>query len=168
MEAFIHITAWERKSPGRRVACALVRAAIASTVLILLIDLLGPPIGFSFLARSEARKFLGVKIVPMPLANYSVSDAPGTVLSCLGYEFEVPWNASFKQKAFGKGGTAQLQFDSGQSVTFIVPANQGGLLTEIVQDQSSDMKHLQLVFGDLMNRPAYGQSVCGTVEHGTP
>jgi len=84
-----------------------------------------------------------------------VSDAPGTVLSYFGYVFEVPWNASFKQK-LGKG-IVQLEFQSGQNVTFIVPANQGGLLTEIVQDESMHMKNLQVVFGDLMNRSAYDQ-----------
>jgi hypothetical protein len=90
-------------------------------------------------------------------ADYSVSNSKGTTLSYFGYEFEVPWNASFKQKASGKGGLVQLQFDSGQSVTFIVPANQGGLLTEIVQDGSLKMGDLQVVFGDLMNRSAYDQ-----------
>jgi hypothetical protein len=51
----------------------------------------------------------------------------------------------------------QLEFQWGQNVTFIVPANQGGLLTEMVQDESMHMKNLQVVFGDLMNRSAYDQ-----------
>lgn len=97
-----------------------------------------------------------MKVAPQPLSDYSVSDAPGTVLSYFGYEFEVPWNAGFKEKAFGKG-IVQLEFQSGQNVTFIVPTNQGGLLTEIVQDESMHMKNLQVVFGDLMNRSAYDQ-----------
>jgi hypothetical protein len=126
-------------------------------LLDVLINLLGPPIGIFFMARWEARKFPGVKVTPQPLSDYSVSNAPGTALSYFGYAFEVPWNASFKQKAFGKGGIVQLEFQSGQNVTFIVPANQGGLLTEMVQDESMHMKSLQVVFGDLMNRPAYDQ-----------
>jgi hypothetical protein len=98
-----------------------------------------------------------VKVAPQPLADYSVSDAQGTVLSYFGYEFEVPWNASFKQKAFGKGGIVQLEFESGQNVTLIVPTNQDGLLTEIVQDKSMHMNNLHVLFGDLMNRSPYGQ-----------
>jgi hypothetical protein len=98
-----------------------------------------------------------VKVAPQPLSDYSVSDAPRTVLSYFGYEFYVPWNAGFKEKVFGKAGRVQLEFQSGQNVTFIVPENQGGLLTELVQDESMHMKNLQVVFGDLMNRSAYDQ-----------
>jgi hypothetical protein len=78
-------------------------------------------------------------------------------LSYFGYEFEVPWNTSFKQKGPGKSSWVQLQFDSGQNVTFVVPEKQGGLLTEIVQDDSLKMSTLKLVFGDLMDRSAYDQ-----------
>ncbi len=134
-----------------------MRVGILIALLSVLIQLLGPPIGIFFTARWEARKFPGVKVAPQPLADYSVSDGPGAALSYFGYDFQVPWNASFKKKAFGKGGLVQLEFESGQNVTFIVPANQSGLLTEIVQDRSLNMKNLQLVFGDLMNRSAYDQ-----------
>lgn len=157
MGAFIHVTAWEQVSLWRRVLCAFVRVAILIAVLTVLINLLGPPIGIFFTARWETRKVPGVRVAPQPLVDYSVSDAQGTVLSYFGYQFEVPWNADFKQKAFGNGGIVQLEFQSGQNVTFIVPANQGGLLTEIVQDKSMHMNNLQAVFGDLMDRSAYDQ-----------
>jgi hypothetical protein len=160
MGSIIHVTAWERVSLWRRVLCAFVRVGILIGFVGVLIEILGPPMSIFFTARWEARKLPGVKVTPQPLLDYSVSDAPGTVLSYFGYEFEVPWNASFKQKGPGrpgKGGLVQLQFDSGQNVTFIVPANQGGLLTEIVQDDSLKMRNLELVFGDLMNRSAYDQ-----------
>lgn len=97
-----------------------------------------------------------MKVAPQALADYSVSDAPGTTLSYFGYEFEVPWNTRYTQKA-GKGGVALIKFESGQDVIFIVPANQDGLLAEIVQDRSSNLKGLQPVFGDLINRSAYDQ-----------
>jgi hypothetical protein len=86
-----------------------------------------------------------------------VSNASGTALSYFGYEFDVPWNTSFKEKGFSKNGIVQIEFESGQNVTFIVPKNQSGLLTEIVQDESMHMKNLQVVFGDLMNRSPYDQ-----------
>ena len=160
MRALIRVTAWERVSPWRRVLGALIRVGILIACLTVLINLLGPPIGISIMTRMEARKVPAVKIATQALADYSVSNSPGTTLSYFGYEFEVPWNTRFKQKGPGrpgKGGLVQLQFDSGQNVTFIVPANQGGLLTEIVQDDSLKMRDLQLVFGDLMNRSAYDQ-----------
>jgi hypothetical protein len=123
--------------------------------LTVLIDLLGPPITIFVTMRMEARRVPALKIATRKLADYSVSDAPGMKLSYFGYEFEVPWNASFKERV-GKG-LVQLKFQSGQDVLFIVPANQHGLLTEIVHDQSLKMGGLQLVFGDLMNRSAYDQ-----------
>jgi len=157
MGALIHVTAWERVSLWRRVPVAFARVAILIALLDVLINLLGPPVGIFFTSRWEARKVPGVKVAPHPLVDYSVSDAPGTALSYFGYEFEVPWNAGFKQKGLGKGGLVQLEFASGQNVTFIVPANQSGLLTETVQDKSMHMNNLQVVFGDLMNRSAYDQ-----------
>jgi len=129
--------------------------AVLIALLNVLFMLLGPPIGIFLTARWEARKIPGVKVASQPLTDYSVSDAPGTVLSYFGYVFEVPWNASFKQK-LGKG-LVQLEFQSGQSLTLIAPANQGGLLTEIVQDKSLHMENLELVFGDLMKRSPYDQ-----------
>jgi hypothetical protein len=156
MGALIHVTAWEQVSLWRRFLCAFVRVAILIALLTVLIKILGPPMGIFFTARWEARKIPGVKVAPQPIADYSVSDAPGTVLSYFGYEFEVPWNASFKEKTVGRV-LVQLKFESGQDVLFSVPTNQGGLLTEIVQDKSMHMNNLQVVFGDLMNRSAYDQ-----------
>ena len=157
MRALIRVTAWERVSAWRRVIGAVVRVGLLIGCLIVLINLLGPRIGIFITTIMEARKVPAVKTSTHALADYSVSNSPGTALSYFGYQFEVPWNASFKQKASEKGGLVQLQFDSGQNVTFIVPANQGGLLTEIVQDDSLKMGDLQLVFGDLMNRSPYDQ-----------
>src|SRR5260370_11677573 len=137
--------------------CVFVRVGILIALLSVLIQLLGPPIGIFLMARWEARRVPAVKVAPQPLSDYSVSDAPGTLLSYFGYEFEVPWNAAFKQKAFGKGYIVQLEFESGQNVSIVVPTNQSGLLTQIVHDKSMPMGYLQVVFGDLMNRSAYDQ-----------
>src|SRR6267142_1141349 len=98
MGSLIHVTAWERVSLWRRVLAAFVRVAILIALLNVLIMLLGPPIGIFFMARWEATRTPGVKVAPQPLADYCVSDAQGTVLSYFGYQFDVPWNASFKEK----------------------------------------------------------------------
>lgn len=99
----------------------------------------------------------GVKVTPQPLADYSVSDAPGTTLSYLGYEFEVPWNANFTRKGLTDKGLVSFQFESGQSVTFIVPADQTGLLGELTHDKSMPTQYFQVVFRDLVNRSPYDQ-----------
>lgn len=122
--------------------------------LTVLANVLGPPVGIFLTARMEARKVPAVNTAARPLADYSVSNSPGTRLSYFGYELEVPWNTSVKEKKVGKN-LVELKFDSGQNLILIVTANQNGLLTEIVQDQS--LNNLQPIFGDLMNRSAYDQ-----------
>src|ERR1700719_113125 len=156
MRALIRVTAGERKSLWRRGLAALVRVGILVAFLFILSELLGPPIGIFITTRMEAKRVPAVKIPTQALSDYSVSDAPGTALSYFGYEFEVPWKTSFTEKKAGKS-LVHLKFQSGQDVLFIVPQNQGGLLTEIVQDQSLRMCDLELVFGDLTNRSAYDQ-----------
>jgi len=113
--------------------------------------------GIFFTARWEARRVPGVKVAPLPLMDYSVSNAPGTPLSYFGYAFEVPWYANFKQKVFGKSGIVQLEFESGQNVTLFAADNQRGLLSDIVQDKSMHMENMQLILGDLTNRSPYDQ-----------
>jgi hypothetical protein len=134
---------------------AFVRVGLLIAFLIALLTLLGPPIGILITKRMEARKVPAVKIAPVELADYSVSKSSGTTLSYFGYEFDVPWNANFKQRV-GKG-LVEVQFESGQNVIFIVPENQSGLLTEIVEEHSLNMRDLRVVFGDLMKRSAYDQ-----------
>lgn len=155
MRALIRVTGWERVSLWRRMLGAFVRVGILIAFLTVLLTLLGPPIGILITKRMEARKVPAVKIAPVELADYSISKSPGTTLSYFGYEFDVPWNANFKQKV-GKS-LVEVQFESGQNVIFIVPENQGGLLTEIVEEHSLNMGDLRLVFGDLMKRSAHDQ-----------
>jgi len=64
------------------------------------------------MARWEATRTPGVKVAPQPLADYSVSDAQGTVLSYFGYQFDVPWNASFKKRS--EEGWCSLSFSLGR------------------------------------------------------
>jgi hypothetical protein len=156
MGALIHITAWERKSTGRRIVLAFVRVAMLIAILTALVNVLGPPISIFVTTRWMARKVPAVRVAPQPLTDYSVLSGPTTTISYFGYEFEVPWNTAFKVKG-GKASIVQLQFDSGQSLTFIVPANQDGLLSEIVQDRSLNMSNLRPVLGDLTNSSAYDQ-----------
>ncbi|HEV2297172.1 MAG TPA: hypothetical protein VGR72_01495 [Candidatus Acidoferrales bacterium] len=161
MRALIYVTDWERVSLWRRLVCAFGRVAALLIILTVLLRFLGPPITIYFMVRWEAKKIPAVSVTPQLLTDYSVTDAPGTAVSYFGYSFEVPWDASFKtkgsQKGSTKGGIMKLTFDSGQILLLIAPANQSGLLTEIVQDRSLSMENLRPVFGDLMNRSAYDQ-----------
>jgi hypothetical protein len=156
MRALIRVTAWERVSPWRRALGALLRVGLLIAFLTALVSVLGPPVGIFLTTRMEARKVPGVNTATRPLTDYSVSNSVGTRQSYFGYEFEVPWNTSVKEKKVGKN-LVELKFDSGQNLIFIVPANPKGLLTEMVQDQSLNMHNLQPIFGDLMNRSAYDQ-----------
>jgi len=164
MRALIRVTAWERVSLWRRVLGAFVRVGILIAFLTVLLNLLGPPIGIIVTTRMEARKVPALKVAPLKLADSSVSNSSGTTLSYFGYEFDVPWNANFKQKV-GKN-LVEVQFESGQNIIFIVPENQSGLLTEIVEDRSLNMGDLRLVFGDLLKRSAYDQY--GVLLNATP
>jgi hypothetical protein len=125
-------------------------------VLTILLALLGPPLALFFTARWEAKKIPSVWVTQQPLANYAVSQAPGTKLSYFGYKFEVPWVGVFKEKG-GRNGIVVLQFDSGQTLLFMAPKDHAGLLSEIVDDPSMQMKGLQPVFGELTKRSPYDQ-----------
>jgi hypothetical protein len=156
MRALIRVTAWERVSLWRRILGAFVRVGILIACLTVLFTLLGPPFGILLTKTMEARRVPAVKVAPLELADYSVSDSSGTTLSYFGYEFDVPWNTNFKQKAVGKN-LVEVQFESGQNIVFIASENQSGLLTEIVEDHSLNMSDLRPVFGDLTKRSAYEQ-----------
>lgn len=97
-----------------------------------------------------------MRVAPQPLTDYSVSTGPAKLMSYFGYEFEVPWDTAFKARG-GKASIVALQFDSGKSLIFNVPANQSGLFSEIVQDRSMNITNWQSVFGELTNRSAHDQ-----------
>jgi hypothetical protein len=159
MRWLVRVTAWERVSLWRRIPCAFGRVALLLALLIILGALLGPPLTTFFLVRSEARKIPWLDVVPQPLMDYSVSDAPGTTLSYFGYSFEVPWNATFKTKESTKNsatsGIVQIKFSSGQDLLFIAPTDQSGLLSEIAQELHIESS--KLAFSDLIRRSAYDQ-----------
>jgi len=140
----------------RRVPCAFLRVGILLGVVTILFTLLGPPLTIFFTARWEAKKMPSVWVTQQPLVNYAVSESPGTKLSYFGYKFEVPWTGGFKERG-GKNRLVELEFDSGQTLLFMAPKNQAGLLSEIVEDPSLHMKYLQPVFGELTRRSPYDQ-----------
>lgn len=135
MRALIRVTSWERVSLWRRILGAFIRVGILIVFLTVLFTLLGPPFGILLTKTMEARRVPAVKVAPRELADYSISNSSGTTLAYFGYKFDVPWKANFKQKAVGKN-LVEVQFELGQDLVFIVPENQRGLLTEIVEDHS--------------------------------
>lgn len=161
MRWLIRVTTWERASLWRRIPCALGRVALLLASLMPLGALLGPPLAIFLTVRWEAKKIPAVNVVPQPLTDYSVSDAPGTTLSYFGYSLEVPWNSSFKTKTgpknSGTSGIVQVKFASGQDLLIIVPEDQSGLLSEITHDKSSGMENVEPVFGYLIKSSAYDQ-----------
>jgi hypothetical protein len=161
MRWLIHVTPWEKVSTWRRLLGAFGRVATLIALLTVLLTLFGPPVAIFTTARLEAKKIPGVKVTPQPLTDYSVSDAPGTVLSSFGYSFEVPWSGSFNtkgtKKEFVQSGMMLFKFETGQQLLLIAPSNQNGFLSEMIQDKQLQMANLQPVLGDLTNLSAYDQ-----------
>jgi hypothetical protein len=135
---------------------AFVRVGMLIVFVTILLDILGPPVGFLLVAMKIKRERPAVKEVPRALADYSASISPGRKLSYFGYEFEVPWNAKPVEKLLNKIAFVDLKFESGQNLIFSVPGNEG-LLTEVVESPSLQMGYLQPVFGDMVNRSTYEQ-----------
>jgi hypothetical protein len=67
----------------------LITIVVTIAVIFACIYWIGP-IALSFYAAQKALPV--AKVVPTELKDHSVSQAPGTKLSYLGYEFEVPWS----------------------------------------------------------------------------
>lgn len=51
MASLVHITAWEKASLWRRILCAFLRVGILVAFLVVLFELLGPPVGFFITSR---------------------------------------------------------------------------------------------------------------------
>ena len=134
---------------------------MALLVVRVLLNLLGPPITILPTAKTRGGENSRFESDREAADRLLLFEAPGKVFPYFGYSFEVPWNASFKTRKSPdrstKSGIVRLKFDSGQNLLLIAPANQTGLLTELVQDQSLHMENLRPIFGDLMNRSAYDQ-----------
>jgi hypothetical protein len=154
MGALVHVTAWEKVSLWRRVPVAFLRVAMLVVIIVILLNLLGPPIGMFVYARWMARKRPGVSVAPMPLGDYSVAQ-PRDSLTYRGFQFQVPWRGPVHEK-MGKTGPVGLTFESGQALILFTPANQG-FFTEIAQDKSMGGDSLPLVMGDLMRLSPHDQ-----------
>lgn len=65
--------------------------AVAAAVAFIIISIYWvAPVALSFYAARKAGPI--AKVVPTELGDQSISQAPGTKLAYLGYEFEVPWS----------------------------------------------------------------------------
>lgn len=132
--------------------------ALLICVVTGLCDVFGPPV-VAYVMLRKVEEIPGVYITPQPLKNYSVSTAPGTKLSYFGYSFEVPWTGISKRKESprnsAQSGLVVLSFASGQTLVFIAPEDQSGLLAEIAHDK--DMHNFGPAFGDLVKRSPYDQ-----------
>jgi hypothetical protein len=153
MGALIHVTAWERAALWRRLVCAVARVFLLIVVLIATASILGPPLSMMYIIRMETTKVPLVKVVPLPLKDYSVSTAPGTSFSFFRYQFEVPWKAAYKTKGSEKSGVVVLEFDSGRSLVMFRGGTQG-LLVEVAKDQSMQNGGS---FGELTKLSPYDQ-----------
>ena len=134
-----------------------MRVGIGIAIVYLFGFWFGPPLMILYTTRWEAKAFPYINVTPQPLKDYSISTAPGKVISYLGYEFTVPWNTNFKEVAPAGNSFVALKFESGTSMIFQVATDQDGLLTELAKDPKLNMKYLQDDFPDLLKRSAYDQ-----------
>lgn len=113
------------------------------------------PVGMSFYAARSAPAI--TRIVPQPLKDTSVSAAPGTRLTYVGYEFEVPWTDfdADSTQLFPKNAPtpnrANLHFRSGLRliVTALPPAEWEN---NLASEMHLPPKDLEATFGrDVMN-----------------
>ncbi|HEY6337619.1 MAG TPA: hypothetical protein VIW68_03920 [Candidatus Sulfotelmatobacter sp.] len=87
------------------------------------------PVALSFYTASQARAAL--RAVPIDLKDRSVSQAPGTKLSYIGYAFEVPWTdldeskTEIEAKNDPGWGRVTLAFESGLSLAVLAEPPQG-------------------------------------------
>jgi hypothetical protein len=154
VRALIRITAWERKTLWRRLVCAFARVGLLIGIVMVLFVVFAPTC-VNILMKRKLAGIPGMDRVVQPLADYSVSEAPGTTLSYGGFELEVPWNSTFKTK--GKGRIQAFNFASGPAVILWIAKNQDGFLTESANDPSLHMEGLRAAFPELLKQPAYDQ-----------
>jgi hypothetical protein len=84
------------------------------------------PVGWSiYSAHRTAREFPNVNQVPVALPDLSVSHSPGTKLSYLGFEFEVPWTDLDVTQTKQTPGRVVLEFHSGLILSLAIgPPNE--------------------------------------------
>jgi len=127
------------------------------------------PVGMSLYFARTAPAI--THIVPQPLKDTSVSTAPGTKLSYVGYEFEVPWTDldSNSTQLFPRNSATQnradLQFRSGLRLvlTALPPAE---WVENLARETNSDPAKIEAMFG--RDKGASDYRVLKTIYEFTP
>ncbi|HST11574.1 MAG TPA: hypothetical protein VLL05_14460 [Terriglobales bacterium] len=122
---------------------ALVALSVVSINWIL-------PVGLSFYAAKRAPKI--TRVVPQPLQDNSISEAPSTKLSYFGYEFEVPWTdlddslTTLYPKDKPDKNRADLHFRSGlRLVITAIPPQEWA--RNLAQQSKASPQELESVYG---------------------
>jgi hypothetical protein len=127
-----------------------VLIAIAALAIIFSAIRWGAPIALSFYAARKAPAI--ARITPTSLNDQTVSKAPGTRLSYVGYEFEVPWTDLDDSKTIlypkdkPDKTKAILTFKSGLRLVVIAPPP-GEFATEFATDFKWSPRMFEAVFG---------------------
>lgn len=96
----------------------LISIGIVLVVCATYLWFLGTQTFFVLEAHNVARKLPFVKLMPVPLPDLSVAQAPGMKLSYFGYEFEIPWTDIDTEKTQIIGGNkAIIAFHSGNVIS---------------------------------------------------
>lgn len=102
-----------------------------------------------------AKRAPDVNVVPQPLTDQSVSQAPGTTLSYYGMAFQVPWQGIVKQRV-AKNITA-LNFASGQAIMIWAPTGKDGFLNQAARDSTTGSPSVRATLQGDLTTPPYQQ-----------
>lgn len=112
---------------------------------------------FAVMWRYKARHIPQATVVPLPLRDLSVSNAPHNRLSYCGYEFELPWDDVDEKKSKTTTGAAHIQltvFRSGNAFWFsCFPPKD--FLNEFIKTTKLDPIAVDHVYGQEATRSDY-------------
>jgi hypothetical protein len=152
----------EARSSTEELPLKLVRNILIVAIVLVVLALVSLnwilPAAMAFYAAKRAPAI--TRVVPQPLTDGSISNAPGRKLSYLGYEFEVPWtdlddNATL---LLPKGATSpnrlDLRFRSGlRLVVTALPPREW--TTEVARETKWSPKQMEALFGPATENSDY-------------
>lgn len=108
-------------------------------------------------ARYTAHLEPEVNVVPQPLIDNTISEAPGTTLAYYGNAFETPWSGAAQLRSVGK--LSEIKFASGQVLLVSAPAGKQGFLQEVADDKTTGTPELRALFAaDIKDGPYQEES----------
>jgi len=136
-------------------ARVLIALGSLSLATVAYVYFFGPQTSAAFLVRNEARKLPDIAQTPMPLPDLSISAAPHTKVSYLGYELELPWNDVDEAKSKTVGAIHITAFRSGD-VLWLSTFPPKDFVNLIMKKSGLDPQSFRAIYGDEASGSDYG------------